>query len=281
MTTDPNVTVVTPWVPATGVEADLAGHITTKGWDKKSAGEAALEAARAHREAEKLIGIPSNQIIRLPQDAKDEAGWKALWGRLGAPAEAKDYDFSTVKAADGTAINEALAQALRDAAASSHLPKDAATTMASTMAKYLDSTKSAELADYTAKLEADKAALVKNWGANLDANSVIAKSAAAALGVTKDDIAALEKVVGFSRVMELFRNIGTKIGEDKFVQALGQPSGVMTRDQATAKKNDLMNDQGWRDRYLKGGIQENRELQALVAIIAGDDIDQSRSRTGR
>ena len=279
--TEAVVTPNTPWVPATGVEPDLAGHITTKGWDKKSASEAALEAARAHREAEKLIGVPSNQIIRIPTDPKDEAGMKAVWQRLGAPADAKDYDFSTVKAKGDLPINDALAQALREAAASGHIPKDAATTIAAAVSKYIDNTKDAELADYTAKIEASKATLVKNWGANLDANTVIARNAAAALGVTKDDIAALEKVIGFDRVMEMFRSVGTKIGEDKFVVNPGTNTGVMTRDQAVAKKNDLMNDQGWRDRYLKGGVPENRELQALVAIIAGDDTDNSRARTGR
>ena len=43
------------------------------------------------------------------------------------------------------------------------------------------------------------------------------------------------------------------------------------RDQATARKSELMADKQWQDRYLKGDIQARREMRALNVIITGDD----------
>lgn len=263
--------VVTPWHQGVeGFDAETIGHIQTKGWDKLDAPKAALQAVKAWKEAERYVGVPANQIVRLPTDANDEPGWKAVWARLGAPADAKDYDFSTVKIG-GKDIDAALQETFRTAAASAHLPKDAATRVAAGLAKYLESSEAAKLAEHTAAVEKEREALNKNWGANKDVNLVVAKNAAAALGVTPADVEALEKIVGYSRVMEIFRNIGTKIGEDKFVSNNGGGTpGVMTKEQAVARKAELMKDSAWADRYMKGGSAENREMTSLIKIITAE-----------
>ena len=77
--------------------------------------------------------------------------------------------------------------------------------------------------------------------------------------------------------------VGTKIGEDKFVAAANGPNGgIMTQQQAVARKAELMADTFWRDRYLAGGSAEVREMTNLVTIIAGgDDTQESFARMGR
>jgi hypothetical protein len=84
------------------------------GWDKDPV-IAAIEASKSHRELQKFHGVPASQLVKLPKDAADEAGWKAVYSRLGMPAEAKDYDLSGVKRADGTDVDQALADTLRAA----------------------------------------------------------------------------------------------------------------------------------------------------------------------
>ena len=45
----------------------------------------------------------------------------------------------------------------------------------------------------------------------------------------------LKKLVGYAQVMEMFRTIGTKIGEDRFIMSPNGGTGadgIMTRDQA-------------------------------------------------
>lgn len=253
-----------------GAEAEIIGHIQTKGWADKPANEAALAATRAHREAEKFVGKPADKLLVMP-DVGDSDGWNNLYQKLGRPAEAKDYDFSTVKRGE-EALSQADQDFLRDQAFKLNLTKDRATEFAQAFVKRETDNLAASTAETTANLQAAKDKLKANWGANFDANKFIAQQAAAKLGVSPEEINALESVVGYDRVMEMLRNVGSKIGEDKWV-ANPNPSipGVMTREQAAAKKEELMTDTAWVKRYNDGGKAEFREMSALVAMIVGDD----------
>ena len=259
-----------PWYDGVpGVDPEIVGHWQNRGWDKKPAAEVALEATRAWKAAEGKLGVPADQLVRVPKDAADEAGWKALWTRLGAPADAKGYDFADVKRADGTAINEDFANTLRSAALQAHLPKDAAAAMTRAVVKYMEGEDSKKNAEFTAKLTEQRAALKTNWGPNEPAFMLAAQRAAAALGVDPAAVAALEKVVGYDKTMDMFLKIAQKIGEDKFITSEFNKTGAMTREQAQAKKADLMSNPQWRDSYLAGDKEKQREMIALQTIILG------------
>lgn len=259
-----------PWYQGlAGVDQEVVGHWTNAGWINKTAAEVALEATKSWKAAERYVGVPANQVLRIPKDAADEAGWKQVWSRLGKPAEAKDYDFSAIKGADGSAPDENFTNAAREWAFKNNLPKDTAASITQEFAKFLDQAKTTERTEKAAKLIEQKEALKKNWGPNEAANMFVAQRAAAALGVRPEDVSALESVVGYDRVMEMFRAIGSRIGEDKFITstAPGNASGVMTREQAVAQKANLMGDTLWRDAYLKGDAAKLREMTALNTII--------------
>jgi hypothetical protein len=87
-------------------------------------------------------------------------------------------------------------------------------------------------------------------------------------------VAALEKVVGYAATMEMFRNIGTKIGEDKFVlRRISRTCGnAMTREQAVDRKASLMNDKVWVKAYLAGDAEKAAEMTALNTMIVGTVI---------
>lgn len=255
-----------PWYD--GYDSETKGYVQNKGLDKKTATEAFLEVSKFHREAEKFVGAPTNEIVRLPKDP-NAPEWKAVYERLGKPKEAKEYDLSTVKRAGDKAIDDALADTLRNAAFSSNLTKEGATRYASEIVKHLDAQDAARAALDADKISAEKAELKKNWGNNEAANMVVAQAAVRALGIDPAAVAALEKGVGYSKVMEMFRSIGTKIGEDKFVRSENGGTGVMTRDQAASEKKAKMSDKAWSDRYLKGGVEEQRQMLVLNKIITG------------
>lgn len=261
-----------------GADAELIGHIQTKGWHEKPANTVALEAIRAHREAEKFIGVPADQVLRLPKDATDEAGWKALHGRLGVPADAKGYDFTGVKFADGKEPDASFTDWLGQTALALNVPKDAAARMGQELVKYLENNETTLATERAAKLVEEKAALDTNWGANKDANLFIAKQAAAKLGVTPEAIQALEGQIGYAKVMEMFRSIGTKIGEANFIDGgKGPGNGIMTREQAVARKAELMADQAFSKRYLDGDAAAVREMTAVLTLITSDDTEASRN----
>lgn len=192
-------TTNTPWLGDT-IDQETRGYFQNRGWDKLTPAEAALNAAKAHREAEKHIGAPANEILRLPKQG-DEAGWKAVYQRLGAPSSPDGYDFSPVKFKDGTTPDEGFTNWLRETAAVMNLPKEAATRLASEMVKRLESADEAEAAENAAKLNDAKRNLERNWGANANANMFIAQQGAKALGVDAEVIDSLQTLLGYDKVM--------------------------------------------------------------------------------
>jgi hypothetical protein len=261
-----------PWFQTVpGIDETTIGHLTNQGWDKKSAGEAAVAAVKAWKEAEKFVGAPATQLLRVPKDAGDEAGWNTVWSRLGKPADAKEYNFADIKFSDGTPLEENFATMMRDTAFRLHLPKDAAAEVTRAFAKYLDAAETSENTEKQAKLVEQKAALKKNWGPNEAANMFVAQRAAAALNIAPETVSALEGVVGYDKIMEMFRQIGSKIGEDKFITSTqGGGGGAMTLEQAVARRAELMADQAWTKSYLAGDAAKKREMMALNIIITGD-----------
>jgi hypothetical protein len=274
--TDPKSTSTTPapqsWLPS-GLDAETTGWIQNRGYDKKTPVEAALDAIKGHREAEKFNGAPASQLLRLPKDAGDEAGWNAVYTKLGAPSEAKAYDepLNGVKFADGTSLEQADKDAIKAFAFKNHLSPGAAADIAKSLVGMVDANESGTNAnaEQVAAIEAKK--LNDSWGGNREVNTVIAKNAAARLGPEFLAAAqALEGQAGFADTMRLFHMIGQLMGEDKFLRdANGGHQGGFTKEQALARKAELMADPDWVKRYNAGGAAEKREFANIIALTLG------------
>lgn len=263
-----------PWYQGIqGLESDVIGHIQNRGWHTMTPAQAAAEAAKAHREAERFLGVPKEQLVRLPKDAADEAGWNEVYSRLGQPKDAKEYDFSGVKFTDEAVLDTGDQDWLRQVATDLHLSKDAATKLAGHLVKHLEAGETTVAAESTAKLAEQRAELDRNWGANKEQNMFLAKQGAQKLGFDPDAIGALEQTFGYAKVMEAMRRVGQAGMEGKFVENQGAGaggSGVTTRDQAVARKGELMRDASWQERYLAGDATAVREMRSLNVIIAGE-----------
>ena len=253
----------TPWHQ--GVDAEILGHWQNKGWNIGDPKDVALAATKQAREAEKFFGVPADQIIKLPKaDARPE-DIKAFRIRLGMPAEAKEYDFSAIKD-----LSQPLSDALRTASHNAGLTKDAAAAVATAVQKHLDDTRAADSAVSTAKLAEEKTKLQENWKTNFDFNHLKAMEGARRLGITPEAVKALEGQIGYAAVMEAMRKIGSATSEDTFVERGATAGGLpTTREGATARKAELMADRDWAGRYLKGGMAEKREMDALNMMIDG------------
>jgi len=265
-----------PWFK--GADAEIIGHLQAHGWDKKDAREAALEAVKSYREAQKLLGVPPSELVRIPR-ANDETAWRQFYERLGVPQKPDDYDFSQIKFSDGEPLDGDFKTWVATLAHKYHLNKNEALSFAQDIVRQMDGADAAERAEQTAKLQEEKAKLQQNWGANFEVNKFLANQAAQRLGVTPEAIAALENQIGYAAVMEMFRKIGSAMGEDTLIRG-NRPAGggVMTREEAIAKKAELMADPAWRERYLGGGLAERREMLALQAIITGVDVSSALIR---
>jgi len=258
-----------PWFKGvSGVDDEIIGHLQNRGLDKKSAAEAAISEARAYREAQKLLGVPPEQLVRIPKDANDQEGWAKLHERLGVPTDLTKYDFSDVKFTDGSAVEDDFVKSLREFAGSTKLTVDAAKSVARFIVKQIEASEAADTAEYASKLANEQTILKTNWGSNAAVNKVVAENAAAKLGVKPEEIAALEKGVGYARVMEMFRNIGVRMGEDQFVNG-GQPGGAMTVEQAKATLAQREADKDWVAKFERGDSAAKNEWNNLTRVIAG------------
>lgn len=265
---DPAPTTAPPW--HAGIETDTLGWWQNKGYDLSEPKAFATKITQQYRDLEKHLGGPADRLIKLPEKVDDTAGWDAVWQRLGAPKEAKDYDFSTVKHADGNAPEPALIEAIRQAAAAVHAPKDRAAELANAVIKHLDSVQLDRAAAMKVALDAEKAALAKNWpSANFEFNKLKAMEGAQRLGVTAEDVANLEKGIGYARTMEMFRRIGASTTEDTFVGGRSSGGGAVTTvEGAHSRLNDLLADVEWGKRLTRGDAAAVQEYQNLTTVIA-------------
>lgn len=254
-----------------GLDADTLGHLQNRGLQSGDAKAAVANLVKAHREAEKHLGAPPNELLRMPKDANDAEGWQRFNDRVGVPKAANEYDFTTVKRADGSAVDASLIEALAPALQAARVSKSAAPDVVKAVISALDKTGGESAAAQAAALETDRAALRIEWGANIDGNLLMAKSAAAAVGATPEAVAALEKTMGYGAAMRMFRNIATKIGEDAFITntAPGAREGaVMTVEQATATLNEKMSDTAWVAKLNNGDVTTVREFNNLTTLKA-------------
>lgn len=256
--------------------AELQGHWQVKGIDLTDPAKVALTMSEMHRNAELKLGIPSDQLVRWPKDANDEANWGVVRDRLGIPKDAKDYDFGIPKdPTSGVVKDKALDDALRAFAGTNKLPKDAAAALGAQVQKLFADKASSEAAVRTAAIEDGRKALAKEWQTTPEKLQespfmAVAKSTASALKISPEALGALEGQIGYQAVMQLLHNIGTKIGEDKFITNTG-PSGnkaLMTVDQAREEVKLLKRDPQFSKRYLEGGFEEVRRMTGLLSIIA-------------
>lgn len=254
-----------PWFD--GAPPEIVAHLQTHGWDKKSEKEAALAAAQSHFAAQKIIGVPADQLVRIPKDANDADGWSKVYEKLGVP---KEYKIEGVKFKDGTPLDQETTDFVVGLAKDMHLTQNAALDLAQRIAKSMDAAEEAEIAETTAKKQADTDALKKDWGANWDANLFVAQRAAQSLGVTAEQLEAAQNMLGYGKVMEMFRGLAAKLGEDKLIMNGGNGGNVtMTPAMANQRKAELLSDPAWSQRYTNGGKKELAEMMALNTIIVG------------
>lgn len=261
------------------LDAEHLGHVQTKGWDKLDAAAAAAEAVKAHRGVERMVGVPADQLLRLPK-AEDSDAWKGVWQKLGAPDKPEGYTFEGVKLGDDENLTGAFLDTLRKAAAEHSLPKPMAEGVAKAVAKWLGDAAAATDAELSAAISDGQKALKDSWGSNFEAFTFVANRGKDALmqrlgerlsAKLPEAVKTLDEAGHGELAMEMFRVIGAGLGEDKFVRDPG-PGGrpAMTRDQAVARQRELMADKDWVGKYLKGDAAAKREMQALNIMIAGE-----------
>ena len=266
--TTTSTTATTPW--HTGqADAEMLGYWQNKGFDIADPAKVATAATKAAIEAQKFIGLPPDRLIRLPEKTAEPSAWDAVYQRLGAPADPKEYDFSAVKHADGSAPAQSLVDAARATAAALRAPKDKAAEIAAAMVKHADAAKAETDAARAQTVAEQKAKLAQSWGAKAEENRLLAMQGARRLGITPEAVALLEQQIGYDGVMEAMRKIGAGTTEDTFVTSGNRSGSPATVESAQQRLTELNSDAAWRTRLLNGDIAARREWMQLTSTIAG------------
>jgi hypothetical protein len=252
-----------------------------KGWDLTDPVKALAAAAQAYQGAQRLIGLPPDKVLRIPEPSAPPAEIAAFHQRLGVPKEAGEYDLTAVKFA-GEPLEADFVETLRTAFHANRVPKDSAAPIAAAVARWFEEQDSAETAARTNRTNEQVAALKKNWGNNYDVNMVVAKTAftrlAQAAGL--DEASAKEAVdaisglggLGGATVMEMLRVAGSRMGEDRFVsmpRAGGGDGLPMTQQAAAAEIESLKHDKAFISKYLNGDVAAKERMNALHKIATG------------
>jgi hypothetical protein len=196
-----------PWHGIT--EPEGTAYVANKGW--QSIGD----VIKSYQGAEKLIGRDPSTLLSMPR-ADDPAGFRAVMSKLGLPETPDKYDFG--KPADGEpAFDESYMGWARNTFHKVGLPAEMAKQLTAEHNNYIKGLMTQQAADYDLAVQADKTALLKEWGGGHERMMNAAQNAAKSLGFTPEMVDAMEQSVGYAGTLKFFAQLGQKMGEDKFV----------------------------------------------------------------
>jgi hypothetical protein len=269
-TTAPDTTTTTTAAPAT-TATPAAWHSTfdedTKGWlgnrglDKLDGEKALPELVKTARNAEKLLGVPADQILRMPKDG-DPAATRAILQRLGMPEKPDQYEIP-VPEGDKGEFSKTAAAWFHEAG----LTKAQAKVVAEKWNEHIGGMSKAEAAAAATRMAENESALKKEWGPAYEARLAAAGQIATKLGLDPAAADVLREKLGAAGLAKFVFSLGEKLGEAQFVTGDGGDfGGLMSPAQANAKINELRGNKDWTARYLAGGKPEMEEMRKLQAL---------------
>lgn len=272
-TTTTTTTTTPNWYD--GLDEAHRGHVIARGWHTKSADEAAREAAIAHRasqsEFSRVHGVPADQLLRFPKDAADP-GWAELHKRLGVPDSPDAYKIEGLKFADGTEPAAEFVGHMRALAKELNLPADKAQALAARVMALADNDAAEGTREATAARSANDAELRRAWGGNHDFFRFQTTRAAQILGIPDSVVQSMEagKAEDYLKFMDNLRGLAGKMGEAELLRGEGGGGNkILTREEAIARREDLMKDTAFVQRYINGDAAAKVEMENLARTIVG------------
>lgn len=260
-----------PAAQPAGTPADWMGGLSPemKGFAENKGFKEPAHVLESYRNLEKAFGVPKERLLTLPENMDDAKAMGEIYGRLGRPDKPEGYKIPTP---EGVAPEFS-----KWASGKFHelgLTTKQGEALASAWNERLTAQQQQQVAAMTAAAEQQVSTLKTKWGAAHEQNTKVASGAARAFGVDGETLDKLESVLGYQKTMEFFHGIGSKLGEDQFIDGGRGDNkfGLMTPDGAQAKIETLMSDGEWTKRYLAGGLAERQEmehLQKMTLSISG------------
>jgi hypothetical protein len=225
--------------------------------------------ANSYRNAEKLLG---GEKLVLPKDASDQAGWDALYNKLGRPEKPDGYK---IPLPEGSAGGEFEAWA-RNTFHGAGLTQTQAELVGNKFNEMMAQTIAKDEAEAKQQAAQERVAIEKEWGADFKANEEIARRATAALGKTVGidglDLDRMEQAFGLAKSLKMMEQIGRimKLDSDSF-EGSNNPDrgvGVKSVEAARTEKDNLFKDGEFVKKLQAGDTLAKAKIAALNAIIS-------------
>lgn len=233
------------------------------------------QAVESYRHYEQMRGAPKERLLVLPE--KDDAPeWGEVWGRLGRPSKAEEYE---IEGADPE-----LLQALHKEGIS----KRAAKNLAALLTQRAEAHRTRETETSAQELELEQRALRQEWGGEFDNNiragQQLMQRIYKDVGFESPEdagafVEAFQKSAGkggYGKVMKFFARLGRAMGEQGFVEGGADGGGArgggggfgMTPEAAGAAFDAFRLDPEKMAKVVSGDRAANAEFERLAELAS-------------
>ena len=244
-------------------EPDTKSWLEAKGLTKLDAGKVLPELVKGWHGAESKLGVPAEQLSRLPKDENDAAGLKAYLGKLGVPETPAGYEIKPEEGVEADFPTEAAKWFYE-----MNLPKNIAKGLYSKLRTYAEAKMQAAEERFNQDSDAEIVALKAEWkGPEFDRNVELARRVRSTMGLTDEETMQVERTLGVRRAAQVFSSLGKMLGEHRFVGGeQAQTRFSMSPEAARVRIAELQADPAWSKAYLSGDADKKAEMARLHSI---------------
>jgi hypothetical protein len=241
-----------------GFDEDTSAYVQNKGWQSPA------DILNSYRALEKFQGGSKN-LLELPGlDAEPEA-WDSVYNKLGRPEDPDAYELSLPENGDAE-----LADWFKQTAHKTGLTAKQAQNLFESYNELIGSKSEQMQAQLAQNSEREVNELKKEWGQAFDVQIDAGRRAAQALGYDEAALSNLEQKLGTGEMLKLFATMGSKMGEDGFVDGSRSDSGFGTTPaMARQQISDLKMDKQFMGEYLKGNPEAVSKMKRLMEQAHG------------
>lgn len=242
----------------TGLNDDMRNFVQNKGFKDVTA------VLDSYRGLEKAIGAKAEHLIKLPENMDTPEG-RAVWERLGAPKDAKEYKIEIPKEHG----DPKLADGLREIAHKTGMTHKQVEGLVNWWNERTGGAIKMSQEAHQTRLTDAHNNLKKEWGAAYEQNKNLADQGAIKMGMGEKEVKALGAALGPDKALMLLHKLGTATGEASFVSGQSAGGSVLAPQAAMAEINSLKNDPNFAKRIASGDKEALRQLTRLHEQAAG------------
>lgn len=234
-------------------DEDTRAYVSNKGWKEPT------DLLNSYRNLERFAG-GAKDLLELPGPDADPTTLDAFYNRLGRPEDPDKYGLEVPQGGDPELVNWFKSTAHKNGltAKQAQALYTEWNGMSGSLQEKLQQQQHQESAQAINTLKGE-------WGQQYDSMIDMGKRAVAALGYDAGRLSAIEDKLGTSEMLKLFATIGSKMGEDQFVDGGRDASGFgVTSESARQQISELKMDKEFMGQYLSGNKDAVAKMRRLM-----------------